>query len=204
MGLTLDHLVVSASNLDDGEASVAAALGVPLDPGGQHLPMGTRNRLLSLGPDEYLEVISIDPSLPPPDRPRWFALDTFAGAPRLTNWATRCADVEAELEVPPATGTVHELSRGDFRWKVAIPDDGRLPFDEGFPMLIEWQGSLHPAPRLPDRGCRLTRLVISHPDADTLRAVLAGRTGDPRIEVDAGPPGLRAEIDTPGGPRWLP
>ncbi len=204
MGLALDHIVVSAATLEQGAAAVEASLGVSLDSGGQHVTMGTHNRLLSLGPGEYLEVIAIDPTLSPPGRPRWFALDIFAGAPRLTNWAARCADVEAEAAVTPAAGTVHALSRGDFRWKVAVPEDGRLPFDEGFPMLIEWQGTLHPTQRLPDRGCRLSRLIISHPEAGTLRVALSGRAADPRIETVEGPPGLRAEIVTPGGPRWLP
>jgi len=72
--LTFDHLAVSALTLDEGVAHVESALGVALQGGGQHVKMGTHNRLLALG-DLYLEVIAPDPGLPRPDRPRWFDLD---------------------------------------------------------------------------------------------------------------------------------
>uniref|UniRef100_UPI0039B8CB19 VOC family protein n=1 Tax=Albidovulum sp. TaxID=1872424 RepID=UPI0039B8CB19 len=86
MKAAFDHLAVSAASLDYGARVVEAALGIGLESGGKHPFMGTHNRLLSLGPGEYLEVIAIDPEAPGPERPRWFRLDTFTGPPRLTNW----------------------------------------------------------------------------------------------------------------------
>ncbi len=87
---------------------------------------------------------------------------------------------------------------------MAVPDDGRLPFDGVFPALIRWHGALHPAPLLPDHGLRLSRLEVTHPQAGALRAALAGRLEDPRLHVLDGPvPGLSAVIDTPAGPRRL-
>ncbi len=137
--------------------------------------MGTHNRLLSLG-DLYLEVIAVNPAAPPPGRPRWFDLDRFSGPPRLTTWICRCDDLPAALAAaPPGTGTPMALARGDFRWEMAVPDDGRLPFDGVFPALIRWHGALHPAPLLPDHGLRLSRLEVTHPQAGALRAALAGR-----------------------------
>lgn len=203
--LVLDHLAVAAASLEEGAAAVEAALGVPLDPGGAHPLMGTHNRLLSLGPGEYLEVIAVDPEAPPPGRPRWFDLDSFGGPPRPTNWVARCDDLVAELaRSPEGTGRVHDLARGDFRWRMAVPDDGRLPFDGAFPALIAWQGALHPADRLPDRGCRLRRLTLCHPRACDLCRALAGRLDDPRLAIEAAPAmRLCAEIDTPAGARLL-
>ena len=197
-----DHLAVCAENLDDGAAAVAAALGVPLEQGGAHPFMGTHNRLLSLGPGEYLEVIAIDPAAPPPGRPRWFRLDRFAGRARPTSWIVRVDDLNAVLATAPeGAGRPSDLARGPYRWRFTLPDDGCLPFDDSFPALIQWQGDMHPATGPPDRGCRLTRLEVAHPEAAALRAALP--LTDPRVVVVPGPPGLRAVIATPRGERCL-
>ena len=202
--LILDHLAVSALTLDEGTAAVEAALGVPLAPGGQHPHMATHNRLLSLGPDLYLEVIAADPAQPRPAWPRWFDLDRFQGPPRLTNWICRCDDIASELALsPPGTGTPVALARGDFRWQMAVPATGILPFDNAFPALIQWEGTAHPAPRLPDVGLRLTRLEIAHPDAIALRDLLQHRLADPRIIFTPGLQALRATVSTPQGNRYL-
>jgi hypothetical protein len=173
--MRLDHLAVSAATLDEGVAAVEAALGVALVAGGQHPHMGTHNRLLGLG-DVYLEVIAVDPAAPAPAWPRWFDLDRFAGPPRLTNWIAACDDLDAEVALgPDGVGVPVALARGDLRWRMAVPATGRLPFDDAFPALIQWQGTAHPVQRLPDSGLRLVRLEVAHPEADALRATLAGR-----------------------------
>ena len=184
-------------------ASIEAVLDVPLAPGGAHPIMGTHNRLLSLGPDEYLEVIARDPAAPDPDRARWFALDHFVGAPRLTHWICRTDDLAAALaQAPAGAGRPIALTRGDLRWRMAVPDDGRLPFDGGHPALIAWDGP-HPAPRLPDMGCRLAWLEVGHPKAEALRGVLAA-LDDPRIRIiRTEVPRLRAGIITPGAERVI-
>ncbi len=202
--LTFDHLAVSCKTLGDGVAAIEAALGVALSPGGQHPHMATHNRLLNLG-DLYLEVIAPDPSLPPPAWPRWFDLDHFTGSPRLTNWVARVDDLDGELALsPPGTGHPVTLQRGDFRWDMAVPDDGRLPFDGAFPALIHWHGQAHPAQRLPDVGVRLTWFDIAHPDADAVQNALAGRISDPRIRITHAPHiAMQATFATPHGTRTV-
>lgn len=202
--LVFDHLAVTAVTLQDGVAAVEAALGVALTGGGQHPHMATHNRLLGLG-DLYLEVIAADPAAPRPAWPRWFDMDRFAGPPRLTNWVAACDDIDTELALSlPGTGSPFALQRGDYRWQMAIPADGRLPFDGCFPALIEWEGPLHPARALPDAGVRLTRFEIAHPDAQALADALATRIADPRIVIVQGPQkAMRATFSTPHGTRLL-
>ncbi len=201
--LTLDHLAYSATDLAKGVALAEAGLGRGFAGGGQHPQMATHNRLLGLGED-YLEVIAIDPGAAPPDRPRWFDLDRFQGALRLTNWVARCDDLEAALALcPPGMGEPMQLERGPYRWRMAVPSDGILPFDGCFPALIEWQGPAHPAQVLPDHGLRLTQLLITHPLAAELRAALAGVLRDPRVVVTSGTLGMAARFDGPEGSRWL-
>jgi hypothetical protein len=201
--LALDHIAVSAETLEAGTDWVEMALGVPLTGGGKHPHMGTHNRLLSLG-DLYLEVIAIDPAAPKPGFPRWFDLDHFRGPPRLTNWICRTDDLDVALTTTPeGSGIATDLQRGDYRWRFAVPASGKLPYDDCFPALIQWQGDLHPARSLRDHGIRLTRLEITHPQAPGLQAALRA-LNDPRVVVGLGPcHALRATFDTPHGPRVL-
>ena len=201
--LRLDHLAVSAGALDDGVAAVEAALGVQLAGGGAHPHMATHNRLLGLG-DLYLEVVAVDPLATAPLWPRWFDLDHFAGAPRLTNWVAACDDLAAEVaRGPQGVGVPVALSRGVYRWQMAVPADGRLPYDGAFPALIQWDGAT-PAAALPDSGLRLMRLEITHPDATALAAALSGRLTDPRVTLTQGPAtAFSATFSTPHGLRVL-
>lgn len=202
--MRLDHLAIACTDLAAGTAWVEAALGVPLQAGGKHPLMGTHNRLLGLG-DLYLEVIAIDPDAPAPAHPRWFDLDRFTGPPRLSNWIVACDDLDAAMEAAPAgIGAALALARGDYRWRMAVPPDGILPFDNAFPALIEWQGAAHPALALTDSGIRLARLTVTHPDGDRLATALAGRLDDARVTIRRGPAvALTAEFATPQGLRRL-
>ncbi len=201
--LELDHLAVSAETLEDGRAYVEEALGVALQPGGQHAHFGTHNVLLGLEDGLYLEVITIDPTASAPACPRWFDLDRFAGKPRISNWICRAKNLIATVARHPGAGHPVALERGDLRWKMAVPDSGILPFDGMFPALIEWSGTAHPAQRLRASGCRLTRLTICHPDAARLQSALATELADDRIAIEEGERGFCAELATPSGPRVL-
>ena len=204
MTARFDHLAIAAENLDAGVAAVEEALGMALLPGGHHVRMGTHNRLLSLGPDEYLEVIAIDPDAPAPDHPRWFDLDRFAGRPRPQTWIARCDDMDATLaRAPEGAGRPMEFARDDLRWRMAVPTDGRLPFDSLFPALIEWQGARHAAAGLTDTGARLEALALRHPQAEALRAALGPLLTDGRLSISAEPVAISAEIRTPHGLRVL-
>ena len=195
----IDHLVVSSATLAEGVAFVEETLGVVMATGGEHPLMGTHNRLLSLGPNCYLEVISINPDAPQPPHPRWFDLDYFTGDARLTNWVVRVPDLEEALHrAPDGTGQIHDLRRGEYHWQMAVPEDGRLPFSACAPGMLSWQ-SADPAPALPDHGLRLAALEIIHPEAEALSVALTPLVKDHRLSVHSGAAGLRAWIDAPKG-----
>lgn len=198
----LDHLAVAAESLEAGRINVEKCLGLPLQPGGQHAHFGTHNLLLGLEDGLYLEVIAVDPDADAPDHPRWFDLDRFTGAPRLSNWICAVDDLDAARARHPAAGGSVDLARGDLRWRMAVPDGGVLPYDNCFPALINWRAGGHPSERLPASGARLDRLVVAHPEAAALRAELDD-LDDPRVVFEPGAPALRAEIMTPKGVRVL-
>ncbi len=199
--MLLDHLAVAGETLEAASAHIEQALGISLQPGGKHEKFGTYNRLLGLRDGLYLEAIAIDPDAAVPQRTRWFDLDRFSGEPRLTNWICSVPDIEAALATfPDGTGTPIDLTRGALTWRMAVPPNGRLPFDNLFPALIQWQGDLHPAQMLQDSGCSLRRLIVYHPEA----LELAQHLGELDLVVfDTGPASMRAEFETPHGLRVL-
>jgi glyoxalase-like protein len=199
----LDHIAVAGETLDEATEAVETALGVALQPGGVHRTFGTHNRLLGLSDGLYLEAISVNPKVAPERRPRWFDLDRFSGAARLTNWICRTEDLAALLEaISVDAGDPVALQRGDLRWLMAVPGDGVLPFDNMFPALIEWRSD-HPASRLEQSGCALRRLVVSHPNAVDLSAMLMQHLDTSKVVFENGPVGLMAEFITPHGLRVL-
>lgn len=168
---------------------MSRVLGVEPGPGGEHARMGTYNRLLRLGGEQYLEVIAVNPVAPPPDRPRWFGMDRIPHKPYLATWVVRANDV----------GAAEEMSRGDFRWRIAIPADGSMPFDGVAPTLIQWH-TVSPALRMAESGCSLRKLELFHPQADEVEAFLMDIGFDGPVSVMKGSaPRLVAHIATPRG-----
>ena len=202
--IEFDHIAISGETLEAAKAHVEEALGVALQPGGEHDVFFTHNALLGLEDGLYLEAIAINPEAPQPTRPRWFDLDRFGGPPRLTNWICRTVDLDAVLSTLPATmGMPVDLQRAALRWRMAVPQSGILPFDNCAPALIQWQTSTHPATLLAPSGVRLRRLTVRHPDGDALAALLGDQLVDDRIAVETGPKGMLAEFDTPHGAREI-
>ena len=195
-----DHLAIAARSLDETGA-VEEALGVPLEAGGKHAAMGTHNRLLSLGSGAYLEVIAVDPEAPSPGRPRWFALDGFDGPPAPRAWIARCGDLRAAMAAAPeGIGEAMDFQRDALRWQMAVPGDGLLPYGGVFPALIGWGDTPHPSGRLVDRGVRLRRIEVVHPEPGALARALARVIVDDRVHVVEGrAPGLRFVLSTPRG-----
>ena len=205
--IALDHLVVAATTLADGIEYVAEMTGVAPQPGGRHAAMGTHNALLRLGERLYLEVIAIDPDGTKPARPRWFDLDDvalqaeFVERPRLIHWVARCDAIERiAAACPIALGRTHPFSRGDYRWRITVPDDGSRPAKGVVPTLIQWDVAFHPADRLPNAGIALAQFAATHPDPTTVRNALSklGLAGTLAVTYDREVK-LAAMLRTPRG-----
>jgi Glyoxalase-like domain len=200
----IDHLVVTAPDLASGAEYVRRALGVAMQPGGEHPPMGTHNLLLKLGPSVYLEVIAKNPAAPDPGRPRWFELDR-AGAPRLATWAVHTDDIHATVAAASEPlGEAQPMTRGNLKWQITVSRDGSLGLGGLAPALIEWPPGVHPAARLADSGCSLERIEAFHPDPARVSALLESISFAGPVSVRHGSaPRVVAWIDTPAGTRTL-
>jgi len=173
-----DHLVYAATTLAQGIDYFAELTGIVARPGGKHAGMGTHNALVRIGERLYLEIIAIDPDAPAPGRRRWFDLDDgdlradILGRPKLVHWVARTRDLDqAVAQCGYDAGPALPFTRGDYRWRITVPDDGRRPGRGVLPTLIEW-GSAHPAIALPDSGATLEQLAATHPDPNPIRRSL--------------------------------
>src|ERR1039458_1778517 len=97
----LDHLILAINDLDRGIAWVEQRTGVRAAFGGVHPGRGTRNALLSLGPDCYLEIIAPDPQQ---SSPAWFSQILTLPEPRLIAWAVHTSDLAALAQTAEAAG----------------------------------------------------------------------------------------------------
>ena len=223
---TLDHLVIGCADLALGSAWLERFLGVRLSDVGSHVLMGTHNRLLSLGPDHYLELIAIDPAASKtqnkthnkthntPFMPRWFGLDTpdvqerIAQKPRLLGWVARTDNIDALAEKTGGIlGGVQPMERGDFKWRITIPDDGYAVEAGLIPTLIQWDLPLHPCQRLPDQQCRFEWMEAAHPNPAKIRYLLSEMGLENALTLTPTPPysgmTMCAYIRTPGGVKTL-
>ncbi len=215
---TLDHLVIGCADLARGSAWLERFLSVRLSDVGSHVLMGTHNRLLSLGPQHYLELIAIDPAASQtrntPFMPRWFGLDTpdvqerIAQKPRLLGWVARTDNIDALAEKTGGIlGGVQPMERGDFKWRITIPDDGYAVEAGLIPTLIQWDLPLHPCQRLPDQQCRFEWMEAAHPNPAKIRYLLSEMGLENALTLTPTPPysgmTMCAYIRTPGGVKTL-
>ena len=199
----IDHLVYAAPRLDEAVDRLEQLLGVRAAPGGQHRGRGTRNALVGLGGDCYLEVIGPDPEQSDFKKPRWFEVDRLT-QPRLVAWAAKASPIESIWETARAQGVeLGQIGDGNrqqrdgswLRWQftdpVARSMDGIVPF------LIDWGESPHPA-RHAALGCTLVDLRAEHPEDKRARRALSvlGLNLDVRHGADAA---LIATLESPRG-----
>ena len=212
MPLALDHLVLAARTLSEGVDWCETTLGLRPEAGGQHLFMGTHNRVFSIAspafPRAYFEIIAIDPSLPAPKRARWFGLDdpalqrALVAGPRLLSWVARSADIAATHATMLAAGidcggvetAERATPRGLLRWRINLRADGRRLLGGAAPALIGW-GDTHPTDSMPSSGIELKTMRLGGwPEA--LAPLLP-----PQIERDASPgaPPISVVLSAPRG-----
>ena len=204
--MTLDHILLGCSDLDEGIAFVEQHTGVRAAYGGVHPGRGTRNALLSLGKLHYLEIIAPDPAqagLTADPSSMLYKL-RHMDQPLIVTWAAHTADINGLAQRLRKGGIAFEgptpgsRKRPDGRvlnWQTLNLNDNRgglLPF------FIQWgSGSVHPSIDAPP-GCTLSSFAAGAPNSSEL-AKLFGQLG---IDVQVGKeskPRLHAVIAGPGG-----
>jgi len=90
--------------------------------------------------------------------------------------------------------------RGERSWRLTVPADGHLPENALLPAFIEWSPGPHPSTGQQDLGVVLERVMLTHPDPDSVTSKLAKLKVDHLATVSQGAEAALAfELNTPGG-----
>ena len=199
----VDHLVYATPDLDLGIRTIEGLLGVRASAGGQHPGLGTRNALVALGPNTYLEIIGPDPDQPKLSQSLRFGIDGLK-KPRLVGWVAKGVRLEELVRRAHGAGVgLGEVIAGSRKrpdgvvlaWRYTDPSV--VLEDRLIPYFIDWGTSPHPAGSAA-RGATLVALRAEHPDAPRVERML--KAVGLNLPVQSGPrTALIATIDSPNG-----
>ena len=198
MANLIDQFMFAVASLEAGTTSAEETFGVTPAYGGEHVGLGTRNTLLSLG-DTDLEIIVPDPEQ---DLIRMFGEKlSRLSEPALVAWAVQGDLNEISVRLS-ANGmqrvgpnrTERKTGVGDLLvWELFFPIAGshgaRMPF------FIDRLDCPHPAAMNPDVGT-FKSIRLRSPDSSGLSRAL--ESVDLEIEVTEGKPAITVEIESRG------
>ncbi len=172
-----DHLIYATNDLQRGMEEIADLLGVAVNPGGSHPGFGTRNAIVPLGPDCYLEVIGPDPDQPAPAGERIFGIGDLEHG-RLVHWCVRHDNLAAFVARARSLGVAmddpvpmsRQTAQGQtLSWELAFPTAFGKPHP--IPFFIDWGNSPHPASAFPCEA-ELVSFEVLHPEAEAINEQL--------------------------------
>ena len=188
----LDHILLGVRDLDEGISFMEKKSGVHAIVGGSHPGAGTRNALLSLGTERYLEIIAPDPQQNSSPSALHKGLSELA-SPALISWAVHTRDITADANRLRKAGIAFDgpldgsRKRPDgllLQWKTLRLKDDR---DGTLPFFIQWGPTTpHPSADAP-RGCRLTSFAVAGPNPAELREIFHQMGVDVRVDAGSEP-----------------
>jgi hypothetical protein len=172
--MRVDHLVWYCADLNQGRRFFSECLDAAPAYGGIHPGEGTRNALVSLGEQSYVEILGRDPEQPETSLENEERGLRGAG---LYHWAAGGSDLAAVAARAAAAGLEPSALTTGGR---ALPNGQWLGWtwfclrNHGFgalvPFFIDWGDSAHPAKSAP-RGGRLVSVEVFSPDARGLESI---------------------------------
>jgi len=201
----VDHIVYVVSDLEEAIKEFEQKLGVRPIFGGYHKTFGTKNALVNLNNQIYLELLAADTSNTEIKAPRWMGVD-FLSKNQITRWALKSDSLERDAAVVRAynsnMGQIRDGSRNSadgslLQWKLSMPL--ATPEVELVPFFLDWSDTeKHPSEILPPMDCELIELYATHPNPDVFSSIFESLGYffpiKPSSEI-----GIRAVIGCPRG-----
>ncbi|MHA7900308.1 MAG: VOC family protein [Henriciella sp.] len=200
----IDHFVWATPNLEQGCAEIERLFGVTPERGGAHPGLGTRNALLSLGANIYLEIMAPTQDTPPKGSvgDRLARLDE----PGLATWVLRSNDLNA-LAASATAETIDTTPLGPVPTERLTPQGERLVWELLFytrhtfgglvPFMIDWKGSPHPSFDAPIGGSR-KRFAVCSTKSNRLNALYSDLGIETKADADE-TDSLQVHLETPRG-----
>ena len=171
----IDHIVYCVANLDQAVIDLENMLGVKAMIGGAHITQGTKNALINLGQECYLEILAIDEDNIDIKAPRWMGIDLLQRS-KTTRWALKSDNITDDSkalknynsDMGLVTGGSRKMTNGKtLTWQIAMPLS--TPEIEIAPFIADWSASeAHPTDTL-DQPCKLLELRLNHPNPGELQ-----------------------------------
>ena len=200
----IDHIVYCVYDLDHAITTFAERLGIAPSFGGYHTTKGTKNALLNLGNQCYLEFLAADKDNTNFTGERWMGIDILT-QPQITRWALKSAQMNLDGPILQSydsnMGRMEEgqRKRSDgtvLKWSMSMPL--ATPEIEVVPFLTDWSAStIHPTDSLPDE-CRLIDLLIYHPDPASIQPVFEQLSVDCEV-IQSDKASIKIKVECPNG-----
>nr|WP_238528011.1 VOC family protein [Aquimarina agarivorans] len=167
----IDHIVYTVFDLDAAIQFFTKKIGVTPIFGGYHKNQGTKNALINLSDECYLEILAIDNTNTSIKPPRWMGVDVLKKN-QITRFALKSKALKKESKILKLydskmgiiSNGLRQTSNGNIlKWELTLPLP--KPEVEIFPFLIDWSGSkTHPSLQLPQMDCKLIKFYGTHPN----------------------------------------
>lgn len=173
----IDHIVYCVKDLDASIIYTENILGIAPTLGGNHESKGTKNALLHLGVNCYLELLAVDTNNPTIKPPRWMGIDLIQTS-CITRWSMKSPDLLRQSNILSTynsdlggieTGKRTLFDNTILEWKLSKPLAS--PAVEIVPFLIDWSASeSHPSDTL-IAGCSILSIDVRHPTPNLISPI---------------------------------
>lgn len=170
----IDHIVYTVPDLAAAMDWFEEISGIRPAFGGYHTTQGTKNAVVNLGNQRYLEILAADGENTAIQPPRWMGVD-FLEKAQMTRWSLKSTNLPADsrilksydAEMGRIEGGQRKTTSGSLlTWEMIMPLVA--PQLEIMPFMTDWQNSdVHPTDTMPEQ-CQLIGMKFTHPTPDLL------------------------------------
>ncbi len=172
-----DHIVYAVPDLEATMDWFEKETGVRPVFGGYHKTQGTKNAIVNLGNECYLEILAIDEGNTAIGTPRWMGIDMIE-SPQITRWSLKSDNLRQDskilkkyhAEMGNIQGGQRQTSTGNtLTWEMILPL--ATPAVELAPFMTDWQHSAtHPTHNMIQK-CQLIALSCTHPNPSAIQDI---------------------------------